>query len=127
MREPVAFARGTYEGIEQFDDVYTRMLDAMMDRWQERSVAGTAGGPLDHCRALLDAALPVLQQRAYEAIEAMDRQQAETDRGGDREVAWFWSREDLECHVLGLPGGPHVTVEDSPLVEWIKGHGPGRS
>lgn len=37
-------------------------------------------------------------------LTAMDRTQAKTDDAGEREIAWYWFRNDIE-DALGLPRG----------------------
>ncbi len=101
--DPV-FVRGVYEGVTAFDDVYTRMLDAMLDT--ARFPGTTPGRPLGEMALLLDAALKVLQPRVYEAIRHLDHIQDHTDQEGGRESAWLYNREEVE-DLLGLPNGPY--------------------
>lgn len=39
------------------EEEYAAMLDAMTVEWAARSAAGVRSQPVEHCRALLDAAL----------------------------------------------------------------------
>lgn len=111
--DPV-FTQGVYEGLTRFDDVYTRIVDAMVEA-DRMSYIADPRSTMMRCKRQADAALAILQSRAYAAIEEMDFVQANTDEEGGREIAWIWHREDLECHVLGLPGGPYVTEDDLDL------------
>jgi hypothetical protein len=104
------FARGVYEGPTPFDDIYTRIVDAMVEL-DHLSYIADPGGILYRCELRTRAAFAIIQQRAYEAIVAIDQQQDETDRQGGREVAWMYMREDLEEDILGLPAGPHLDLE----------------
>lgn len=62
---------GRYEGYEIIDDLYTRMLDSMIESipWNERLTMAT--NPFRHCQAMLDAALGTLQQHCPEALTVM--------------------------------------------------------
>jgi hypothetical protein len=88
------FAQGVYEGATAFDDVYTRIVDAMIEVDPLSYIADPAS-TLHRCLLQAHAALAILQQRAFEVVEAMDFQQAVTDRIGQREIAWFYDRDDL--------------------------------
>lgn len=106
--DPV-FVKGVYEGAGPFDDVYTRMIDAMLDtttRANPWRPGITHGMPVSEAMVLLDAALKVLQPRVYEAIRHLDHIQDHTDQEGGRESAWLYNREEVE-DLLGLPNGPY--------------------
>lgn len=103
LPDPV-FVRGVYEGTGPFDDIYTYMIDAMLDT---ATFPGTTSGrPLGEMVLLLDAALKVLQPRVYDAIRHIDHVQDHTDQEGGREDAWRYNREEVE-NLLGLPNGPY--------------------
>lgn len=105
------FTQGVYEGPTRFDDVYTRVVDAMVEVDRISYIADPRS-TLQRCQRQANTVFALLQSRAFEAIERMDFQQAVTDEGGGREVAWIYNRGDLECDILGLPAGPHVTEDD---------------